>query len=60
MSYCSPNEYLAEIRASLPGLTVPELEAALLREHTALSLHARFDTRPATAIQARLKELKEK
>lgn len=54
-----PDEYLALVKARLPNLTVPELEMALNREHEALLLAARFDTRPAAAIRARLRELKE-
>lgn len=55
----TPNEYLNRLKEQLPGMTAGELRETLNREMTRLMLAATFDTRPVTAIRARLAELGE-
>lgn len=56
MSEYSPNEYLAELKARLPGMTLGEIRQELRLQYLRVTLHATSDMRPLTAVKARLAE----
>ncbi len=59
MTDFSPHEYLAELKQQLPSMTAAEVRQQLKLELLRLGLGATFDTRPVTAVKARLTELGE-
>jgi hypothetical protein len=55
VSEYSPNEYLSELKARLPGMTLYEVRRELRLQYLRTG-SATFDTRPLTAVKARLAE----